>query len=239
MMRTRRFLALLLLLLSVFILGDRRRPTRSDPVCPPVSLSISASPRSVCSTGVVTLSWQASDPRAIVLLDEFPGPHPASGSVTVSTGPRSFTGHASLACGTGPAGSVSVTGGALPSGSLSGASSVAQNNSTLLRVTASDTAQWSLSSTLGNSLSPSAGTTSQDVVYTASRSGNDTVTLRLTSACGDLATRSIGMSITPVSPPPPPPSGTLRCCDNTFSPTCTSCAHKQGCCSSHGGVCGC
>lgn len=233
MMRTRRFLPLLLLLLSVFILADRRRPARSDPVCPPVSLSISASPRSLCSTGLVTLSWQASDPRAVVVLDAIPGNRPASGSVTVSTGPRTFTGHASLACGTGPAGSVSVTGGVLPTGSLSGTSSVAQNSSTSLHVTASDTAQWSLSSALGNPITPSVGTTSQDVLYTASSSGSDTVTLRLTSACGDLATRSIGMSITPVS------SGTLRCCDGTFSPTCTSCAHKQGCCSSHGGVCGC
>ena len=233
MMRSRRLLPLFLLLLSVFILGDRRRPTRSDPACPPVSLSISASPRSLCSTGLVTLSWQASDPRARVVLDAIAGIQPASGSVTLSTGPRTFTGHASLACGAGPAGSVAVTGGALPTGSLSGASSVAQNNSTFLHVTASDTAQWSLASTLGNSISPSQGTTSQDVLYTASSSGSDTVTLRLTSACGDLATRSIGISITPVS------SGTLRCCDGTLSPTCTNCAHKQGCCSSHGGVCGC
>jgi hypothetical protein len=31
----------------------------------------------------------------------------------------------------------------------------------------------------------------------------------------------------------------LRCCDGTLSPTCTSCANKQGCCSGHKGVCGC
>jgi len=238
-MRMRRLLTLVLVLLSVCMLGVRRRPTRSDPVCPPVSLTLTTTPRSVCSNGVVTLSWQASDPRALVVLDGMSGSYAASGSITVATGPRTFTGHASLACGAGPAGTTTVTGVALPSGSLTGTSSVAQNSSTVLHLTAADTAQWTISSALGNPVNPSVGTTSQDVVYTASASGSDTVTVRLANACADVAMRSIALSITPATPPPPPPSGTLRCCDGTLSPTCTSCAHKQGCCSSHGGVCGC
>lgn len=230
---------LLLLLLSVCVLGAaRRRSTRSDPACPPVTLNLTTTPRSVCQSGVVTLSWQASDPSAIVVIDGF-GTQGASGALTLTTTPRVFTGHASIGCGAGPTGSTTVSAGAAPTGALTGPSTVAQNASTVLHVTALDTAQWTISSVLGNPLSPTSGTASGDVVYTASRSGSDTVTARLVSSCGEQALRSLGINVTPsVQPPPPPPSG-LRCCDGTFSPSCTSCAHKQGCCSSHGGVCGC
>ncbi|HEX4334662.1 MAG TPA: hypothetical protein VH062_02045 [Polyangiaceae bacterium] len=55
------------------------------------------------------------------------------------------------------------------------------------------------------------------------------------------------------TPPPPPPAraratavsddddgdGSLRCCDGMLSPTCTCSGSHQGCCSHHGGVCGC
>lgn len=225
-------------MLSVSVLGVRRRPALSDPVCPPVTLTLTTTPRSVCQSEIVTLSWQASDPRAVVLLDGMTGTFASSGSLTMLTGPRTFSGRAGVACGTGPAGTATVTGAVPPTGSLTGASSMAQNGSSLFRVTAADAAQWSITSTLGNPINPNVGTTSEDVVYTASRSGSDTVTVRLVSACGDVATRSIALSITPATQPPPS-SGSLRCCDGTFSPTCTSCAHKQGCCSSHGGVCGC
>jgi len=166
----------------------------------------------------VTLSWQASDPRAVVVLDGFAGTYGASGALTFATAPRVITGHASVACGAGPTGTTTVAAGGAPTGALTGASTVAQNSSTTLHVTAVDTAQWSISSNLGNPLSPTFGTASQDVVYTGSRSGGVTASTQ---------------------PPPPPPVTGLRCCDGSFSPTCTSCAHKQGCCSSHGGVCGC
>jgi hypothetical protein len=33
--------------------------------------------------------------------------------------------------------------------------------------------------------------------------------------------------------------GSLRCCDGMLSPTCTCSGSHQGCCSHHGGVCGC
>lgn len=46
----------------------------------------------------------------------------------------------------------------------------------------------------------------------------------------------------PTSPPPPPPTmrcgGNARCCDGACSPSC-ACPGHQGCCSHHGGVCGC
>jgi len=238
-MRLRRTIVLLLLLLlSVFVLGARRRPTRSDPVCPPVTLNLTTTPRSVCQSGVVTLSWQASDPSAFVVLDGFAGTYGASGALTFATAPRVITGHASVACGAGPTGTTTVAAGGAPTGALTGASTIAQNSSTTLHVTAVDTAQWTISSSLGNPLSPTFGAASQDVVYTGSRSGGDTVTVRLVSSCGEEALRSLGINVTASTQPPPPVSG-LRCCDGTFSPTCTSCAHKQGCCSSHGGVCGC
>src|ERR1051326_2190297 len=68
----------------------------------------------------------------------------------------------------------------------------------------------------------------------------DTITLPVKrQSCGPVH-RSTSITVNPSTPPPPPPpSGTLRCCDGTLSPTCTSCANKQGCCSKHGGVCGC
>jgi hypothetical protein len=234
-MRIRRFIALaVVLLLSVVLLGARRRPARSDPVCQPVSLSLTTSPRTVCASGgVVTLSWQASDPRATVVIDGMSGTYASSGSVAVTTGPRTFTGHASLACGAGPAATTTVTAATQPSGSLDGVSSIAQNDTGTLHVLAADTAQWSLSSSLGNPISPSVGTMSQDVSYSARNAGTDTVTLRLSSACGDQSLRNHLVTITPVS------QGFLRCCDGTLSNSCTSCANKQGCCSHHGGVCGC
>lgn len=45
---------------------------------------------------------------------------------------------------------------------------------------------------------------------------------------------------TPVQATPPPPRGgtRARCCDGTLSPTC-GCGGGRGCCSRHGGVCGC
>jgi hypothetical protein len=74
------------------------------------------------------------------------------------------------------------------------------------------------------------------------------VTLSVGSACG-FVQRSAGVFVKPPSPPPtpppstppptPPPSSGLLCCDGTRSPSCFNCASKQGCCSSHKGVCGC
>ena len=34
-------------------------------------------------------------------------------------------------------------------------------------------------------------------------------------------------------------SGNYKCCDGTRSPTCECGGPKRGCCSHHGGVCGC
>lgn len=56
------------------------------------------------------------------------------------------------------------------------------------------------------------------------------------------ATETAPVAKTPTPPKPPtlpaPPSGNghVKCCDGSYSPSCTS-AHR-GCCSRHGGVCG-
>jgi hypothetical protein len=98
----------------------------------------------------------------------------------------------------------------------------------------------------GNELNPGSGSGNGDFssTYYASSSGTDTVQLKVSGLCGGGGFQSYfrTVSVTPYAPvpvPTPQPSGYLRCCDGTFSPTCTSCANKQGCCSHHGGVCGC
>lgn len=76
-----------------------------------MTLNLTTTPRSVCQSGVVTLSWQASDPRAFVVLDGFAGTYGASGALTFATAPRVITGHASVACGAGPTGTTTVAAG--------------------------------------------------------------------------------------------------------------------------------
>jgi hypothetical protein len=94
---------------------------------------------------------------------------------------------------------------------------------------------WALSSALGNSISPSSGTSSRTATYSGLRTGIDTVTLTTAGgACGNITTTLV-ISVKDA----PTPNLGLRCCDNTRSPTCFSCSNKQGCCSGHGGVCGC
>lgn len=197
---------------------------------------LTLSKSSVCPGESVTLSWQASDSRAVVSIVGVGSSLPASGSKTIETSSALvFSGHAANACGTG---SEAVAEAKLQQGgtaSMTGnPTSIQQGQTTTITVTVANVSSWSLSSALGNNLSPSSGTGSRSVTYTGTRSGTDTITLSASSSCGSLVrSNSIAVSA------PPPSSGTLRCCDGTFSPTCTSCANKQGCCSSHGGVCGC
>jgi hypothetical protein len=108
-----------------------------------------------------------------------------------------------------------------------------------------NSATWSLSSSLGNGINPASGTGNGDfsASYFATSTGTDTLQLHLSGQCGGSAlptsfTRAITIGAAPPAPVPQP-TGFLRCCDGTLSPTCTSCANKQGCCSHHSGVCGC
>jgi hypothetical protein len=217
----------------------RRRAVQPNPApCTPPALFLTLSKASVCPGESVTLSWQASDSRAVVSIVGIGGSLPASGSKTIDTSSATvYSGRATNACGSGSeaVAEVKVQQGGTASLSAS-ASSIQQGQTTALTVTVANVGNWTLSSALGNGLSASSGTNSRTVTYTGTRSGSDTITLTATGACGSLQRTT---SIVVAAPPPLPPSGNLRCCDGTVSPTCNSCAKKQGCCSSHGGVCGC
>jgi hypothetical protein len=217
--------------------------TNPRPACPFPTVALQLSRSSVCPGETVTLSWQASDAAATVTIAGVGANLPASGSTVVgTTSSLAYSARATSACGTGPeaVAVLNIVQGA--SGSLSAnPSSIQQNASATITLTTANAVSWSISSSLGNALSPASGTASGTVsiAYTGSRGGTDTIVLTAVGrACGTIQ-RTTSIVVNSSSPPPPPPTGFLRCCDGTTSPTCTSCAHKQGCCSSHGGVCGC
>lgn len=239
----------MILFLAVMEVGSAvaATPQRRRAVLPPApscllpTLSLVLSKTSVCRGEPATLFWDASDPNAVVTIGGVGVSLPASGSRPLDTSAGAvYTGHATNGCGSGRESLVELK--LLPEGTLSltpHQASLTQGQTTTLNVSATDAGGWSLFSTLGNTFSPMTGSGSRSVIYTATRSGFDTVTLGASSNCRPLQDfSSITINAPPV-PQPQPPSGTLRCCDGTLSPTCTSCANKKGCCSSHGGVCGC
>src|SRR3954451_14437573 len=225
----------------------------SSGACVLPRLTLSLSNNNVCSGTPVTLSWQSSDPKASVAIDGMGASLPASGSTTVgSTSSIAYSARAVSACGVSEEAVtvLSIAPGA--SGSISGPSSLQQGAGAALTISVTNASSWSLRSVNGNAISPSSGSNSGtfSAQYLASTSGSDVVTLTATNAaCGSIQ-RTLFVTVRAPQPQPQPPpqpqpqpqpqpGGTLRCCDGTFSPTCTSCAKKQGCCSSHGGVCGC
>ncbi len=212
--------------------------------CTPPALTFMVSKSKVCSGEPVTLTWQSSDNTSRVVIDGIGSTLPASGSTTVGTTVSSaYSGHASNACGIGPEAVAEVTIQTGASASLSApVPSIQVNQSTTLSATISNATGWNLFSALGNGLDPASGSTNGTFVinYAAYRGGSDTITLSANGSCGTIQ-RTTPMSImTPQPQPQPQPQpGYLRCCDGTLSPSCTSCANKSGCCSHHGGVCGC
>jgi hypothetical protein len=234
---------------DVALAASRHRAVRSRCTTPTLALSIA--PAAVCRNEVATVSWLASDPTARVTIPGIGTNLPASGirQITVVQA-TSFTGSATSVCGTSQAAGASIALRADPSGTIAAPDTLQQGSSTDVVITANNTASWTLNSYLGNPLFPSTGSGSGtfSTTYSASTAGTDTLQLDLFGLCGGTAlntVRSVRVSAptptptpTPV-PQPPPPGGTLRCCDGTLSPTCTSCANKQGCCSGHKGVCGC
>jgi hypothetical protein len=240
-MRRAGWILLLVVALASVGFAQRRRSVRPPGQCARPSLTITISKSSVCPGEQFTVSWTASDVKATVSIDGVGSPLPWSGSAVVSTNfSTAYTGRATNACGTGAEASAPVS---VRQGSTallgSSASSLQQGQTATLTVTVADVSGWSLSSALGNGLSVTSGTSSRTVTYIATYAGTDTITL-LTTGCGSMQrTTTIVVNGMSSPPPPPPPSGNLRCCDGTISPTCTSCANKRGCCSNHGGVCGC
>jgi hypothetical protein len=205
------------------------------PTCSIPSLALTTNKTSACAREPVTLTWQASDSSARVTIDGVGGSLPASGSTVVESAFSSaYSARAATACGTGNEAVVVVTLRPGASATLSAPAAMQRGGHANVSIFLTNTSSWSLSSTLRNTLSPSSGSGSGGFTsgYTASSAGNDTVTLSATGTCGPV-TRSISIFIGE------PPNQGLLCCDGTRSPTCFSCSSKQGCCSSHKGVCGC
>jgi hypothetical protein len=214
--------------------SSRRRAVRAPGGCARPSLSISVSRDSVCGGEPTTVSWQASSSAASVSIDGIGAFLPSSGSRAVSvSASTAYSGHATSTCGPGDESVAVVNLKTSATATLSGPGSVVQGSTASLSVLISGATAWTLTSSLGNLISPSSGSTSSSPQYVGSRTGTDVVTLVATGgACGSV-TRSVTIPVTA------PTNSGLLCCDGTRSPTCFSCSSKQGCCSSHGGVCGC
>lgn len=217
--------------------------------CKTPTVTITSSSSAVCPNESVRLSWSASDPSAVVTVDGVGTNLPAVGSAVVPVPQATtFNATARTACG-GAAQQSSTTVTMRPDASATISSPTSANQGTTVSIFIStlNAASWSLTSSLGNGLDPATGSGNGDFSssYYASRSGTDSLQLKVSGLCGSTSTfqsyyRTISVNpYTPTPTPAPQPSGYLRCCDGTFSPTCTSCANKQGCCSHHGGVCGC
>jgi hypothetical protein len=238
MMTTRRALTLLLLAAVVLFGGGARRRAAGPAVCPAPTLTFSVTPARVCNGADFTISWQASQANASVAIAGIAGRLPASGSRNVFDGRRSFTGRASNGCSTGPEASLNVP-APEATGSLTGPLELHTGTTGTFQVTVSGGVSWSITSQSGNTVDPSSGSGNGVVTYYATRTGNDVLVLQVAAPCGaPPLERAASVNVTGTSNPPPS-TGKLQCCDKTFSPTCTNCASKQGCCSGHGGVCSC
>jgi hypothetical protein len=217
--------------------------------CKSPTVTLTSSSTAVCPNESVRLFWNASDPSAVVAVDGVGANLPSSGSAVVPISQATtFTATAKSACGGGSrAASVAVDLRPQPSGSIAAPTSTSQGLNVSIFISTLNAASWSLTSSIGNGLDPGSGSGTGDFssTYHANVSGTDTVQLKVNGLCGSTSTfqsyyHTISISpYTPTPTPTPQPSGYLRCCDNTFSPTCNSCANKQGCCSHHGGVCSC
>ncbi len=207
--------------------------------CTPPTFRLTVSKSVVCSGESFTLVWEASDLAATVAIDGIGSALPAVGSTAVgTTSSTAYSGRAANTCGVSTESVAEVSVVSVANASLTpSAVSVQQNSSITLSIFVSGAGSWSISSALGNTISPSSGVSGTiTATYTASRTGTDTVTLTAAGGCGTIQQSTT--IIVSSAPPPPPPAG-LLCCDGTRSPSCFSCASKSGCCSHHGGVCGC
>jgi hypothetical protein len=237
-----RRLGVVLLFFVVPIFGaPRRRAVRPGP-CSVPSVSIAFTSATVCPNEVTGVYWTASDPRSIVTIPGIGSGLPSSGTRAIqTTTSTTYTATAANGCGTGQASSATLTIRPSAFGSLDvAASSISQGSTTTVTLTTSAATSWFLTSTIGNAFSLSSGSTGGTFqsTYFATYAGNDTIGLTVRNECGSSPLFSRSVSVVS-SAPPPSSGGYLRCCDGTFSPTCTSCANKQGCCSHHNGVCGC
>jgi hypothetical protein len=214
-------------------LGRRRSVGRGSRSCPRPSFSISASRSAACLNDAVTISWQSNDANARVSIDGIGTALPSSGSRVITTSSSAiYSGRATNACAASDEAVTVVTLTPAPTVSLSGPSTMTVGSSASLMVSVSGGTNWTLTSSLRNGIFPSEGNASRSVTYSAANSGTDLVSLFASGACGSIM-RTLTISISGA------PSAGLRCCDGTRSPSCFDCNNKRGCCSGHGGVCGC
>lgn len=220
-----------------------RRHVVAPVACALPSLSITLAKSTTCPGEPTTISWHASDSAATVSIGNLSSNLGASGSTIISSPTTEiFAGSARNTCGPGHESTALLTVQNGATATLDGVpATMTQGTSASFNISTANAYSWTLTSSLGNALSTTSGNgdAHQTVSYTATVTGSDTITLTAAGACG-AAPRSATISVgTSTQPPPPPPSVGLLCCDGTHSPTCFSCANKQGCCSHHGGVCGC
>lgn len=119
-----------------------------------------------------------------------------------------------------------------PTISLAVPSTLTQGSTGTIVVNASKISSWTLTS--GNPVSQrTGGNGTFSITYSATSTGVDAVTLTATTSDGSTLTRTASITVNPST------SGGILCCDGTRSPSCFDCGDIRGCCSSHGGVCGC
>jgi hypothetical protein len=243
-MRHRTAVALVIALVTLtFTVSAKRRSVRTGECAGP-TLNLTVAPQTACPTEPVVVTWRASDRKAVVTIDGIGSSLSSTGSMRILDGQRSFTGFAVNSCGRGEDKTAIVNAPPLPAGSISASpASIKQYTTAKLRIDASNSAFWTLSSSLSNPIHPTSGFGDDEVTYTGANRGTDGILLRIAGQCDAATERVTSLVVEPGTqtppPPPPPPPGFLRCCDNTFSPTCKSCTNKTGCCSGHGGVCSC
>src|ERR1051326_2465099 len=243
----KKILSVAALVIAVTLPSAEARSRAVNHPCKAPIVTITSTPSAVCANESVRLSWTASDPGAVVSIAGVGANLPAIGSAVVPISQATtFQATGKSACGGGvPSASLTVSLNPQPSGTISSPASTTQGSNVSIFISTLNAASWSLTSSLGNGLDPATGSGNGDFssTYYAYVSGTDTLQLKVNSLCGSANTfqsYNHTMSVAPYNPTPTPqPSGYLRCCDGTFSPTCTSCANKQGCCSHHNGVCGC
>lgn len=248
MKRFRAAIVILACFIFVFGVASKRRAVAQKP-CPTPSLIFVGPTGIVCAGTQVTISW-ASDAKAVVSITGIGSNLPSTGSRTfpvTGAGAIVYSASATNACGKVTNVSLSIQSRPDSSAEIAIATPIAQGNTVSATVVTHNSTDWSLGSSLGNTFHPTSGVGDGTfgVAYEATRAGIDALTLNANGPCGakamTLGSVDVRSSNPPPPPPPPPPpgGGYLRCCDGTLSPTCTNCASKQGCCSHHGGVCGC
>jgi PKD-like domain len=118
-----------------------------------------------------------------------------------SSGSVSLSGTASNGSGCSASGSASV---AIVCPAASGTASIGSsvNQGASLSGSVSTTESWTVSSALGNTVSPSSGNGSTSFTYTGTNAGNDVLTFTFTNSCGSSVQHTANVTVSVVIPAP-------------------------------------